>query len=80
MRTTVFLKDARSLMGEFGRHGEFLPKSAAYVLGYLDGLGLSLSELSMDVAEQVTGSYFELSFKARTLPVSILTSRSSWST
>jgi hypothetical protein len=51
--------DLDQLMGVFQRHGEFLVKSAAYVLGYMDGLGRSLLELSPQAAEILAGSYFE---------------------
>jgi hypothetical protein len=51
--------DLEKLMGEFGRHGEFLAKSAAYILGYMDGLGKTLDDLSITTAEKLSGSYFE---------------------
>lgn len=51
--------DIDRLMREFERHGEFLVKAAAYTMGYMDGLGLSLSELPAKAAEQLSGSYFE---------------------
>jgi hypothetical protein len=51
--------DIDRLMSVFSRHGEFLPKMAAYTLGYMDGLGKSLADLSPDTAEILSGSYFE---------------------
>jgi hypothetical protein len=51
--------DIDRLMVAFSRHGEFLPKMAAYTLGYMDGLGKSLADLSIDAAEALSGSYFE---------------------
>lgn len=51
--------DLEQLLETFGRHGEFLPKSAAYVLGYVDGLKKPLNEISTDAANSLSGSYFE---------------------
>jgi hypothetical protein len=42
----------------------FLAKSAAYVLGYMDGLNMSLEELSAETSERLSGSYFEPTFNA----------------
>ena len=51
--------DLLKLLDAFGRHGEFLAKAAAYTLGYVDGLGKSLAELSNEASEVLAGSYFE---------------------
>jgi hypothetical protein len=51
--------DLNRLMQYFQRHGEFLVKSAAYVLGYVDGLDKDLEVLAPKVAENLRGSYFE---------------------
>ena len=51
--------DTKHLMSTFGRHGEFLAKAAAYVLGFIDGLDSSLEDLSSEVASKLSGSYFE---------------------
>lgn len=51
--------DLMKLLEAFGRHGEFLAKAAAYTLGYVDGLGKPLAELSKEAAEVLAGSYFE---------------------
>ncbi len=56
--------DLDKLMGEFGRHGEFLAKVAAYTLGYMDGLGESLEKLSDNAAKSLSGSYFEPTWKS----------------
>jgi len=51
--------DLDKLMSVFGRHGHFLITTAAYVLGYMDGLNKTLQELSPKAAACLTGSYFE---------------------
>lgn len=51
--------DLLKLLDAFGRHGEFLAKAAAYTLGYVDGLGKSLAELSNEASVILAGSYFE---------------------
>ncbi len=51
--------DLDRLMSEFGRHGGFLLRSAAYVLGYMDGLSATLEQLAPDTHRVLTGSYFE---------------------
>jgi hypothetical protein len=51
--------DLLKLLEAFGRHGEFLAKAAAYTLGYIDGLGKPLDELSKEASEALSGSYFE---------------------
>jgi nucleotide-binding universal stress UspA family protein len=56
--------DLNRLMDIFQRHGEFLVKSAAYVLGYLDGLGEPLSKLSAECDEKLNGSYFQHTWEA----------------
>lgn len=56
--------DLLKLLSAFGRHGEFLAKAAAYTLGYVDGLGKSLADLSNEAAETLSGSYFETTWNA----------------
>lgn len=56
--------DIQKLLSTFGRHGEFLAKAAAYTLGYVDGLGKSLSDLSIEASEALSGSYFEPTWNA----------------
>ena len=51
--------DLDRLIDLVSRHGYFLAKSAAYVLGYMDGLKKSSDELSPEAAEELKGSYFE---------------------
>lgn len=51
--------DLVQLLDIFQRHGEFLARSAAYVLGYADGLDVPLDELSAETSERLSGSYFE---------------------
>lgn len=51
--------DLDRLVDVFQRHGEFLARAAAYVMGYMDGMEKSLRELSPDAAEALSGSYFE---------------------
>jgi hypothetical protein len=51
--------DLSQLMDVFQRHGAFLAKSAASILGYVDGLNMSLGELSAETSECLSGSYFE---------------------
>ena len=36
---------------------------AAYTMGYLDGLGVTLEELSLETSEIMSGSYFESTWK-----------------
>lgn len=52
-------ENLENLLSTFRRRGEFLTTSAAYVLGYLDGLGKSLEEISAETATSLSGSYFE---------------------
>jgi hypothetical protein len=59
-----FHEDLEKLMNYFRRHGEFLLKAAAYTLGYLDGLHKSLPDLSFDIAEKLSNSYFEPTWNA----------------
>jgi hypothetical protein len=47
------------LMSVFQRHGEFLAKTAAYTLGYIDGLNKELAEFSITAHNHLSGSYFE---------------------
>jgi hypothetical protein len=54
----------QQLLGWFQRHGVFLVKSASYVLGYMDGLNVSLRELSAETSERLSGSYFEPTWDA----------------
>lgn len=56
--------DLQQLLGWFQRHGEFLAKSAAYVLGYIDGFNVSLDDLSAETSERLSGSYFESTWGA----------------
>lgn len=51
--------DLDKLMGLFRRHGEWLPKVASYLIGYVHGSNKSLAELSPHSAESLSGSYFE---------------------
>lgn len=54
-----FHGDIDKLMHEFERHGGFLVKSAAYVLGYLDGFNLPFDKISKIAVDNLIGSYFE---------------------
>jgi hypothetical protein len=56
--------DLNLLLSIFGRHGEFLIISAAYILGYMEGLKKSLLELSPQTSESLSGSYFEATWNA----------------
>lgn len=56
--------DLMKLLEAFGRHGEFLAKAAAYTLGYVDGLGKPLDELSKEASEALSGSYFESTWES----------------
>jgi hypothetical protein len=56
--------DLDRLLYYFERHGAFLIKTAAYMIGYMDGLGSSLANLSPEAAERLTGSYFEPTWNA----------------
>jgi hypothetical protein len=56
--------DLEKLLGVFERHGCFLPKVAAYTLGYIDGLEKSLEDISADAAARLSGSYFEPTWRA----------------
>jgi len=56
--------DLNRLLDYFEHHGDFLPKAAAYACGYLDGLGISLRELSAEAEEMLSGSYFEQTWDA----------------
>lgn len=64
-----FHRNLTGLLDTFQRHGEFLPKAAAYVLGYMDGLQAPLDKLAPDVAEQLCGSYFEETWNAMRIAV-----------
>jgi len=55
--------DLNKLMAIFNRHGGFLVKTAAYSMGYMDGLGVALKEMSFETAQAVSGSYFESTWK-----------------
>lgn len=59
IRSYRYHSDLNHLISTFGRHGEFLMIAAAYVLGYMDGLGMPLSVLSPQANERLAGSYFE---------------------
>jgi len=52
------------LLLAFHRHGWFLAEMAARILGYMDGLGVSLPELSSSAADRLSGSYFEATWQA----------------
>jgi hypothetical protein len=54
--------DLDRLLDFFGHHGAFLPKAAAYTCGYLDGIGITLRELSPEADDRLNGSYFELTW------------------
>lgn len=54
--------DLDKLLGIFQRHGEFLVKMAAYILGYMDGLGVNLEKLSLEASKIISDSYFEATF------------------
>ena len=56
--------DIDRLMSVFERHGEFLVKSAAYMLGYMEGCQAKLEELYSQAAERLKGSYFETTWIA----------------
>lgn len=56
--------DVGRLVDEFQRHAGFLVKSAAYILGYVDGLNMSLDEISAETSEHLVGSYFEPTWNA----------------
>lgn len=56
--------DLGRLLDVFQRHGVFLAKSAAYILGYVDGLNTSLGDLSAETSERLAGSYFESTWNA----------------
>ena len=47
------------LMDVFFRHGKFLIRIAAYILGYMDGFGKELPELSIKAHDSLSNSYFE---------------------
>ncbi len=51
--------DLDRLVAIFRRHGHFLAKSAAYVLGFMDGLDTTLEKLSSEASGLLKGSYFE---------------------
>lgn len=59
-----FHSDIDVLLAEFDHHGKFLPKAAAYVLGYMDGLNVSLAEMCPDADQTLSGSYFEATFQS----------------
>lgn len=54
--------DLQKILNIFSRHGGFLIKSAAYVLGYVDGLDRGLDDLSAPTHKFLVGSYFEKTF------------------
>lgn len=56
--------DLDNLLSLFQRHGGFLLKTAAYNLGYVDGLNMSLEELSDKAFKCLSGSYFESTWNA----------------
>jgi hypothetical protein len=56
--------DLKRILNILQRHGDFLIKSAAYTLGYIDGMNKPLSEFSTKAAEVLSGSYFEKTWDA----------------
>ncbi|TIO76172.1 MAG: hypothetical protein E5X74_21555 [Mesorhizobium sp.] len=50
--------DLDGLMALFKRHGDFLVKAAAYALGYLDGIGKTLEEVSGEAHQVLMASDF----------------------
>jgi hypothetical protein len=56
-------RDLLKPLNSFERHGVFLAKSAAYILGYVDGLNRSLYHISQEASELLEGSYFESTWK-----------------
>ena len=56
--------DLEKLLDIFKRNGEFLVKMAAYTMGYMDGLGVMLEELSLEASEIISGSYFQSTWEA----------------
>lgn len=64
IRSYRYHADLDRLMSLFQRHGEFLVRSACYVLGYIDGLNKPIEVLSADAAEALTDSYFEKTWLA----------------
>lgn len=50
--------DLEALMALFQRHGDFLVKAAAYVLGYLDGLEKTLEQASEEAHQALVESDF----------------------
>lgn len=56
--------DLLKLIEMFERHGAFLPKTASLMLGYLDGLEITLNELDNDVSKSLSDSYFEPTWTA----------------
>lgn len=53
-----FHGDLERVLAELDRHGGFLVKSMAYVLGYADGLERSVRVLSPEAAAALDGAYF----------------------
>ncbi len=52
------------LMNVFQRHGEYLVKISAYTMGYMDGLGVTLEELSLEASDIIPGSYFQSTWES----------------
>jgi len=51
--------DLKVLLEYFERHGNFLIKNAAYLMGYLDGLNRELSSIDNELFELISNSYFK---------------------
>ena len=59
IRNYRYHADLNRLMNIFQRHGVFLVKTAAYMLGYIDGLERTLEKLYSEASLKLSGSYFE---------------------
>lgn len=57
-------RDLDKLLNLFHRHGGYLVRMAAHILGYVDGLNKPLEELSQKAIESLSGSYFEPTWNA----------------
>lgn len=52
-------RDLDKLLNLLERHGGYLVRMAAHILGYIDGLNKPLDELSQKTIDSLSGSYFE---------------------
>jgi len=57
-------KDLDQLINLLERHGGYLIRVAAHILGYIDGLDKPLDELSQKTRGNLSGSYFEPTWNA----------------